>query len=759
MSQLPDHLREPTASRAAYPKAAITSAEYVDEKEESAPRGIRVSARLVGRALRRHWWQALLLWGVGSAFLVTMAQRRILPTYDATARVRVELPEQSPYVTQPSSFDLTEFKETQVKTVTSPVVLSLALTTHPELHKFPRLQNTQDAETEIRQAVRVEIVPKTSLIEIGMTSLSPDEAVSIVNAVVEAYLAHSSSTSNEDILRQIDRLKIAAEKHAAELNSKRELLRSLSNKIGAADAEGLKNSNMITTEDYRQWSNQLTEAEFARISTEAELQELRAQKELPSRAPTDEEIESALKDAFYDDPRVIAVKTDLDRARLRLENVRLGPRNTMDPAIGKAEKKVQQLKGELAKLWASKRPLLERELRAQPAEDVTSRAIRELEVRLAAEVSKENHLRSKLDQMKIRSRDAGSDGLSLEFTRIDAEDAGKRLRKVEDTLNQLEHEARSPHGRVRKEYFASKPSRPNASNRKRIMMLAPIVVLFLVTGLFVALERLAGRVSDPEELASRAQLQVLGVVPPLPDSTRPNSFLGGETRAQRNLDEFIQNLDHLRVVLCARPDRWGRERHCVLITSACASEGKTTLAVQLAERCVNAGLMTLLIDADLRNPTLSRMLDSAGCDGLVNVLQGETAPEQAIRVIGDAGGFHFLPTGCPRIDPSRLLQNDAMGQLLARARESFDMIIIDTSPVLPVPDALLIGRWCDGVVLAVRHNTSRFMQVERAQRRLANVGVPILGAVVNGVRPADSSYGNYYAYRGRPDPDPPAEET
>src|SRR4029077_18419540 len=124
-----------------------------------------------------------------------------------------------------------------------------------------------------------------------------------------------------------------------------------------------------------------------------------------------------------------------------------------------------------------------------------------------------------------------------------------------------------------------------------------------------------------------------------------------EFRAQRQLDEFVQSLDHLGVVLCARPDPWGSDRHCVLITSAIGSEGKTTLAAQLAERCVNAGRMTLLIDGDLRNPTLSRMRDVSENPGLINVLRSTVAPEEAIIVIGDAGGFHLLPAGTPRIDP------------------------------------------------------------------------------------------------------------
>jgi receptor protein-tyrosine kinase len=168
--------------------------------------------------------------------------------------------------------------------------------------------------------------------------------------------------------------------------------------------------------------------------------------------------------------------------------------------------------------------------------------------------------------------------------------------------------------------------------------------------------------------------------------------------------------------------------------------------------------MTLLIDADLRNPTLSRMLEAVPAPGLIDVLQGTTAAEDAMLVVGAAGGFHFLPSGAAGIDPSRLLQGDAIGKFLAQARESFEMIIVDAPPVLPVPDALTIGRWTDGAVLAVRYETSRFANVERAQRRLAHVGVPLLGAVVNGMRSSETAYGGYYAYRGQAATDAPAAE-
>jgi succinoglycan biosynthesis transport protein ExoP len=107
----------------------------------------------------------------------------------------------------------------------------------------------------------------------------------------------------------------------------------------------------------------------------------------------------------------------------------------------------------------------------------------------------------------------------------------------------------------------------------------------------------------------------------------------------------------------------------------------------------------------------------------------------------------LLPAGTPGFDPSRLLQGDQLAGLLSQLRQAFDIIIMDAPPVLLVPDALTVGRWTDGALLAVRYDTSRFPLVERAHRRLTAVGVPLIGAVVNGVRTMESSYGYYsYAY-------------
>ena len=223
--------------------------------------------------------------------------------------------------------------------------------------------------------------------------------------------------------------------------------------------------------------------------------------------------------------------------------------------------------------------------------------------------------------------------------------------------------------------------------------------------------------------------------------------------ADDQIEQFIQRLDHLRFAVCGNPAELGKGR-CVLITSAVGGEGKTTLAAQLAARCGNAGMSTLLIDSDFRRASLCKLLDvPPEGPGLSDVLKDEaTIDEVAIPVQG--GTFYLLPAGTPIQDTSRLLQSPKFGQLMSQLRQHYDLIIIDSPPVLPVPDALILGRWADGAVIAARYDISRFPQVERARRQLDNAGIAVLGTVINGMRHSDSYYGRYtYSRRRSNEPD------
>ena len=281
------------------------------------------------------------------------------------------------------------------------------------------------------------------------------------------------------------------------------------------------------------------------------------------------------------------------------------------------------------------------------------------------------------------------------------------------------------------------------------MALLPVAVLFAVLGLFLLLEVRSERVGDPDLLSSRVQSAVYAL-PPLP-TTRTTRKLSGPV-IDDQIDRFIQRLDHLRFAICG--DQGGDLGRCVLVTSAVGGEGKTTLAAQLAARCGNAGISTLLIDADLRRAALCRLLDVGEGPGLSNVLEGAKIEDVVIPVQGDA--FHLLSAGTPVKDASRILQGRNFPMLIAQLRQRYELIFIDSPPVLPVPDALMLGRWTDGALLAVRFEISRSPQVERARRQLDNAGIPVLGTVINGMRSSDSYYGHYSFDRQRTSPANPS---
>ena len=707
----------------------------------------RLSLGLVWRAWRRHWWQALLIWLATSTGLMALAYYKVKPTYDAFSTIKVDPGDRGLFRENSATVDFEVFKETQVKRVTNPNVINTALAAHPELLALPKLSLAPDPEVEIRKSLAVMVIPKTNLIQVSMASESANEAASIVNAVIEAYLKVALDANEEESEKRCRRLREVKEERTIAVRQKRDAIAVLVKRIGAVDTSQARDRNSVSIEQYSLLTQQHLQADLELVETQARLDQLQGEPGSASSADPSEP-DAGMISAFYATPHVAEVQSRLEKAQESLRQAERIAKYAGDPARVAAQKRVDDAKRQIDNLWTKMMPGLAKTNRVGAQREAEIHAA---ESKIAALKTRLGQLSERLEKLNIQTKSAGADELTLEFARQDLNRAEAVLDTVTKSLDQVEFEAKDPVARFRQEYKAKASNSPYANHRAKVMAVAPIGMFLGVLGLMVLVELQAGRVHDPEDLPNRLKLHVLGVVPPLP-KPRPSSgelSTREEARSRRDLDQFIQSLDHLRVAICSGRDAWGRPLRSIIITSACGSEGKTTLAAQLAERCVNAGLLTLLVDADIRNPTLSRMFDLPTSRGLVNVLRGEAMAEEAITVIGGAGGFHFLPAGSPRVDPSRLLHGDRLSKLLASAKESFDMVIVDCPPVLPVPDALTIGRWVDGAVLAVRYDNSRYPLVERANRRLAAVGVPVIGAVINGVRGTEGSYyGSYYPAYG-----------
>jgi polysaccharide biosynthesis transport protein len=181
----------------------------------------------------------------------------------------------------------------------------------------------------------------------------------------------------------------------------------------------------------------------------------------------------------------------------------------------------------------------------------------------------------------------------------------------------------------------------------------------------------------------------------------------------------------------------------VMITSAVAGEGKTSLASHLSTSLARSGLRTLLIDADLRSPSIHRLFNLPVAAGLSEVLRGEVAWSNAIAdtTIED---LKVLSAGrCDRRTIG-LLSQGILGSFFVELKERFDFVIVDSSPILPVADGLIIAQHTDAVLFSIFRDVSRKGKVSAAAERFHSLRVPILGAVVTGAH--GGRYGtDYYA--------------
>ena len=186
----------------------------------------------------------------------------------------------------------------------------------------------------------------------------------------------------------------------------------------------------------------------------------------------------------------------------------------------------------------------------------------------------------------------------------------------------------------------------------------------------------------------------------------------------------------------------------LLISSALPKEGKSFTAANLAQAIVRQhGRRAVLIDADLRNPQLHNLLGAEPGPGLAEYLRAEM-DEFSILQRGAMENLFFIPAGYPGKNPAELLANGRLKYLLKRLEPMFDWIIIDSAPAVPVSDAMIVAKECDGVLLVVRSNSTPVDAARRARNEFTDHNV--VGVVLNGITPDLSPYTQYYysAYTG-----------
>ena len=267
--------------------------------------------------------------------------------------------------------------------------------------------------------------------------------------------------------------------------------------------------------------------------------------------------------------------------------------------------------------------------------------------------------------------------------------------------------------------------------------LAAGVALGLLCGAGIAIARaqLDRSVKDSEQAAELAGAPVIGTL--LRDTNLRTRCIASDSN-DRSAEAYRRLQTNLQFLDVDQPPR------ILMITSAVPAEGKTTVAANLALALADSGQRVVIVEADMRRPRATSYLGLIGDVGLTNVLVGRAELEDVLQPYGD-GALMVLAAGPAAPNPAQLLASGSMAALLEKLRASYDYVIVDAPPLLPVADSTGLAVLTDGALLVVRHGSTTTEQVRQARATLDRVGATTFGVVLN-IVPARDDVSSAYGY-------------
>jgi capsular exopolysaccharide synthesis family protein len=299
----------------------------------------------------------------------------------------------------------------------------------------------------------------------------------------------------------------------------------------------------------------------------------------------------------------------------------------------------------------------------------------------------------------------------------------------------------TPNARVVVEQRAALPDRPVVPRKTRTLAFG--AALGLLLGITAALLRdtLDNTVKSPDTAGRSAGVGVVGSIP-LDKIRRTEPAIVFSNDHSAIAESFRKLRTNLQFLSVDNPPR------VIVITSSLPGEGKSTTAINIALALAEAGNNVLLVDGDLRRPTMHKYLDVVGSVGFSTVLSGAITLSEALQKTR-FDGLTVLSAGATPPNPSELLGSRAAKTLMDKLRAEFDYVVVDSSPLLAVTDAAILAASADGVLMIVRFGTTKRDQLTHAVQNLADVGREPLGVVIAMTpKRGESSYSYNYSYYG-----------
>ena len=576
-----------------------------------------------------------------------------------------------------------------------------------------------DAAKQLRAAagvvsggLSVEPVRNSRLVRINYDSPSPEFSARVANAIADGFIASglerrfgASSYAKTYLEDQLKLVKAKLEQ------SERKL-------VAFAQQEGLvstgENGQSLATQNLTQLNAALANAQDQRIRAQARWRQASS-----GAMPADMIGNSSIR--------------PLQQQRAQLQGQYQLKLQTFKPDYPE----MQQLKGQIDEL-----------ARQIAAENGSVRASVRAEYEAAA--AQERMLMSQIATLRTEALDV--DGRSIQYNILKREvDTNREL--YDGLLQRFKEVGVAGDVRSNNISIIDRAEVPAWRFKPNLMLnLAIGLLLGGMLGVLVAflLEFLDDTLKTPDDIEQKLRLAVLGVIPRL----GPKENMGSIAKDSRS--SFSEAYRSVRTALQFSTDHGVPKT--LLITSTGPSEGKSTTALALARNLAELGKRVLLIEADMRNPSLHRTLGLQGSGtGLSNLLAGGATLSQSTLSV-DNELFKVILAGPLPPNPAELLSGSKLVSALTIAREHYDQVIIDGPPVLGLADAPILSNVVEGTLLVVNSSKTRISAAQAALKRLLSARARVVGALLSKYDPKTAGYGygygyqyeSYYAYGRKP---------
>lgn len=574
----------------------------------------------------------------------------------------------------------------------------------------------------LRGGLSIGRIPKTELISIGFTSLSPELSARVVNTLINDYIERSFQTRYAATQRVSQWLSTQLDDLKQSVETSQEKLVELQRKLGVLGlSDQAHNLNLDTLDDL---SKAAAEAKIRRIVTEAQYQML---------TTTD-------PDLIDGSPVVMGSGAGSLLATLRNGQAGLEAQYAqLMSQFGPNYPAVKQLKAELAQNEKAigqeqKRVLAESRTAYRAAavnEDMTRRVLKD-------EEAKNYKKRDDMVAFVLMQREFDSNRLLYDSLLRRLREAGIQAGLESSEIDVVD--------------FARTPLLPSGMRRSSRVMIGLMFGLFGGVALAFFFDSLDTSLRSVHDIETISELPSLAVIPRarkvLPRSITDDT----RSAAQRNVDvlgqpnsQFAEAFRSLRTSLLL--SGVGQPPKTVLVTSSTPAEGKSTIASNLAAVLAFRDAKVLLIDADLRRPTIHSRFGISSRLGLSTVLSGTSSLDDSMQTVPEAPNLYLLPSGPVPPFPTELIASERMIDLLEECKARFTHIIIDSPPVLTITDALILAPYAEAVLLVVRYGRASKHSVRRSRDLMLRAGTRLGGTVINAVDAASQRYYGYYGYQ------------